>query len=77
MTPTANQFIKQAQSYLGIVQGSPKHQEIVAAYNRVKPLPQGYAVKLSDQWCDVFVTSTSSKRAASGSDAPHRNVAIS
>lgn len=56
MTSTANQFIKQAQSYLGIVQGSPKHQELIAAYNRVKPLPQGYAVKLSDQWCDIFVT---------------------
>ena len=29
---------------------------MVEDYNSVKPLPVGYAVKNTDDWCDIFVT---------------------
>lgn len=56
MTPTANQFILHAKSYLGVTQGSQRHIDLIAQYNSVSPLPRGYAVKTTDDWCDIFVT---------------------
>lgn len=47
---------KELKAHLGIQGQSMLHQAIVSAYNQVKPLPVGYPVKLSDDWCDVFVT---------------------
>lgn len=36
--------------------GSEQHRLLVADYNRIRPLPVGYAVKETDDWCDIFVT---------------------
>ncbi|MDN6161570.1 MAG: CHAP domain-containing protein [Atopostipes sp.] len=49
-------IIKQAQSYLGVQQGSKRHQDLIRKYNAVKPLPQGYLMKEKDDWCAAFVT---------------------
>ena len=36
--------------------GSAEHQRLVNDYNSVRPLPVGYAVKNTDDWCDIFTT---------------------
>lgn len=52
----AAQILQKARQYLGVIQGSQRHQALVAAYRRVKPWPRGYGVKVTDDWCDIFVT---------------------
>lgn len=49
-------LLKQAESYLGVKQGDARHKEMIRKYNSVKPLPVGYAMKGSDDWCAAFVT---------------------
>lgn len=53
---TVKQILDKARNYLGTVQGDAKHKAIIDKYNSVKPLPLGYAVKYSDDWCDAFIT---------------------
>ena len=48
--------IDAAIALLGIRGGSAEHAKLVRDYNSVRPLPVGYAVKDSDDWCDIFVT---------------------
>lgn len=49
-------LLKQAQSYIGVQQGDARHKELIQTYNGVKPLPVGYSVKESDDWCATFIT---------------------
>ena len=56
MKPQIQALLSKAQAYLGVQGGSPAHQALIDAYNAVDPLPVGYAVTYSDDWCDVFVT---------------------
>ena len=48
--------LREAASLVGIKGGSEEHKALVNDYNSVKPLPVGYAVKESDDWCDIFTT---------------------
>ena len=32
------------------------HEEVVSSYNKIKPLPVGYTLKSSDDWCAAFVS---------------------
>ena len=45
-----------AAAMVGVKGGSAEHHRLVNDYNSVKPLPVGYAVKNSDDWCDIFTT---------------------
>ena len=45
-----------AAALVGVKGGSAEHHRLVNDYNSVRPLPVGYAVKNSDDWCDVFTT---------------------
>nr|WP_245335534.1 GBS Bsp-like repeat-containing protein [Streptococcus panodentis] len=45
-----------AAALVGVRGGSAEHQRLVNDYNSVRPLPVGYAVKNTDDWCDVFTT---------------------
>ena len=56
VTDQKNRVIRAASNLVGTSTGSAAHQRMVADYNSVKPLPVGYAVKNTDDWCDVFVT---------------------
>ena len=56
VTDQKNRVIRAASNLVGTSTGSVAHQRMVADYNSVKPLPVGYAVKNTDDWCDVFVT---------------------
>ena len=53
---TVTQILNQARKYIGVAQGSATHKAIIDKYNSVKPLPVGYAVKYTDDWCDAFIT---------------------
>ena len=45
-----------AAAMVGVKGGSAEHQRLVDDYNSVRPLPVGYAVKNTDDWCDIFTT---------------------
>lgn len=45
-----------ALQFVGVRQGSTKHKYIVNTYNGIKPLPRGYKVKYTDNWCATFVS---------------------
>ena len=45
-----------ANSYLDSKKGSDRHKEIINIYNSIIPLPVGYRVKYTDQWCAAFTS---------------------
>ena len=45
-----------AETWVGTKQGNANHKKIIAGYNNIVPLPNGYALKLSDPWCARFVS---------------------
>lgn len=45
-----------AYSYVGVKEGTAAYNNIVKAYNKVKPLPRGYKLKTGDPWCAAFAT---------------------
>ena len=51
-----DRILRAAASLVGVRSGSAAHHQLVKDYNSVNPLPVGYAVKNTDDWCDVFVT---------------------
>ena len=51
-----DRVLRAAASLVGVRGGTAAHQQLVNDYNSVKPLPVGYAVKTTDDWCDIFVT---------------------
>ena len=55
-----------AASLVGVRGGTAAHHQLVNDYNSVKPLPVGYAVKTTDDWCDIFVTTVFQREGLSG-----------
>lgn len=53
---TANDILAVARKYVGSVEYSTNHKHILSVYNSTKPLPRGYTVKLSDDWCATYVS---------------------
>lgn len=49
-------FVAQAQTWLGIQEGSEEHHTIVDIYNAHEPLAVGYEVQYDDNWCSTFVS---------------------
>lgn len=45
-----------AKQFVGAMENSTIHHNIVDAYNMIKPLPRGYKVSYNDPWCAVFVS---------------------
>ena len=56
MGRTAQDLLNVARGWLGCSESNGTHRQIIDLYNSVKPLPRGYAVKYSDEWCDTFVS---------------------
>lgn len=44
------------KSWIGYSEGNGKHKIIIDIYNKHKPLPRGYKVKYSDEWCDTTIS---------------------
>lgn len=53
---TANNILAEARKWLGVTKYSARHAELLRHYNSIRPLPMGYVLKSSDDWCDGFVT---------------------
>lgn len=51
-----NAFVATAKSYIGKKEGGVEHKFIIDTYNTIKPLPRGYKVKYTDDWCATFVS---------------------
>lgn len=49
-------YSEYAALFIGVKQGSTKHKKIIDTYNQIKPLPRGYKVKYTDNWCAAFVS---------------------
>ena len=50
---------------MGFSEANGKFKEIIDLYNSVKPLPRGYAVQYSDEWCDTCVSAAGIKAGCS------------
>lgn len=63
---SAQAVLKEAGSWVGVAMGTAGHRSLVDAYNRVRPLPVGYRLAYSDDWCDMFVTVVADRAGAAG-----------
>ena len=61
-----DRILRAAASLVGVRGGTAAHHQLVNDYNSVRPLPVGYAVKNSDDWCDIFVTTVFQREGLSG-----------
>lgn len=57
----ASKVIEQAIAWLGYNESDGTHKKIIDAYNAQKPLPVGYKVKYTDEWCATFVSAVAVK----------------
>ena len=60
-TGTAQDVLNVMRSWLGYSEVNKKYMEIIDIYNSVKPLPVGYPVKYTDEWCDATVSAAAIK----------------
>lgn len=65
MGRTAQDLLNVARGWLGCSESNGTHRQIIDLYNSTKPLPRGYAVKYSDEWCDTFVSACGIKAGCS------------
>lgn len=55
------QLIAKAKSWLGYSEKNGRFKTIIDLYNTQKPLPRGYRVKYTDEWCATYVTAVGIK----------------
>lgn len=65
MEKTAQDVLNVMRSWLGFSEANGKFKQIIDLYNSVKPLPRGYAVKYTDEWCDTTVSAAGIKAGCS------------
>ena len=53
--------LRVAKSWLGYNENNGTHKQIIDVYNSNKPLPRGYPVKYTDEWCATFVSAVAIK----------------
>lgn len=61
MARTAKAVLDVMRMWIGYNEANGKHKYIIDLYNSVKPLPRGYAVKYTDEWCDATVSAAGIK----------------
>lgn len=61
MGKTAEGVLNVMRGWLGFNESNGRFKEIIDLYNSTKPLPRGYAVKYSDEWCDTCVSAAAVK----------------
>ena len=54
-------YVNTAASYHGYNEKTGGHKQIIDIYNRNLPLPRGYKVKYTDEWCATFVSAMAIK----------------
>lgn len=58
---TAQDYLNVWRSWVGFSEANGKFKQIIDLYNSMKPLPRGYAVKYTDEWCDTTVSAAAIK----------------
>lgn len=61
MARTAQAYLQVWRQWVGKSEANGGFREIIDLYNSVKPLPRGYAVKYTDEWCDTTVSAAAIK----------------
>lgn len=61
MSKYAESVVAQAKAWLGKNEADGSHKEIIDVYNTHRPLPRGYKVKYTDEWCATFVSAVAVK----------------
>lgn len=56
MSKYASKVVEQAKAWLGYNEADGSHKKIIDIYNAQKPLPVGYKVRYTDEWCATFVS---------------------
>lgn len=64
MGVTAQDVVNTAVGWLGCNEADGSFRKIIDLYNSMKPLPRGYEVKYTDEWCDTFVSAVAIKAGA-------------
>lgn len=58
---TAETMLDVMRGWIGYSEINGKHKIIVDTYNNYSPLPYGYKVKYSDDWCDTTISAAAIK----------------
>lgn len=58
---TAEDILNVARGWLGLSEDDGSFKEILDTYNKHKPLARGYAIKVTDEWCDAFASAVAIK----------------
>lgn len=61
MAKYASKVVTQAKAWLGKKESDGSFKVIIDTYNSQKPLPVGYKVKYTDEWCATFVSAVAVK----------------
>ena len=64
MGVTAQDVVNTAVGWLGCNEADGSFRKIIDLYNSMKPIPRGYEVKYTDEWCDTFVSAVAIKAGA-------------
>lgn len=64
LNPSADDVINVAESYIGCNESDGSFEQIIDLYNTINPLPAGYELQYSDEWCDGFVSAVAWKAGA-------------
>ena len=56
MSCTRKEIVKQAQAWVGLNEYDGSFKKIIDIYNTINPLPVGYKLKYTDEWCAGFVS---------------------
>ena len=65
MIVTKEEVLSVARGWLGLNEKDGSFKKILDIYNENRPLPRGYRVKSSDEWCATFVSAVFIKANAS------------
>ena len=51
-----DKILNAARAWIGCKESNGSHKQIIDVYNAYTPLPRGYKVKYTDNWCMTFVS---------------------
>ena len=56
-----DKILNVARSWIGCKESNGSHKQIIDVYNAYTPLPRGYKVKYTDNWCATYVSACAIK----------------
>lgn len=65
-----NKVVQIASDWLGVIEGSAQHRQIIDVYNSYSPLPRGYKMTTSAAWCAAGASAVAIKAGLGGTCIP-------